>query len=66
MSFGKDVVVSNTFTQKWEMDEYYELAKKYEYIVFSVVVENRHSGENSHNVPADTLDKMRNRFEIIL
>jgi predicted kinase len=66
MSYGKDVVVSNTFTQKWEMDEYYELAKKYGYIVFSVVVENRHSGENSHNVPADTLDKMRNRFEIIL
>jgi len=58
------VVVSNTFTQEWEMDAYYELAKKHGYQVHSIVVENRHEGENVHGVPADKLEIMRNRFEI--
>jgi predicted kinase len=33
------IVISNTFTQQWEMDSYFELAKKYEYNVYTVVVE---------------------------
>ncbi len=60
------IVVSNTFTQEWEMKPYYELAEKYEYVVFSLVVENRHGGVNEHGVPDETLEKMRNRFEIKL
>jgi predicted kinase len=60
------VVVSNTFTQEWEMDSYYELAKKYGYQVHSVISENRHGGENSHGVPEDKLVMMKNRFEIKL
>ena len=60
------VVVSNTFTQEWEMKPYYELAEKYGYVVFSLVVENRHGGVNEHGVPDETLEKMRNRFEIKL
>lgn len=66
MSFEKDVVVSNTFTQKWEMDLYYKLAKQYGYQVFSLIVENRHDGVNTHNVPTKTLQKMQERFEIKL
>lgn len=57
------VVVSNTFTQEWEMEAYYELAKKYGYTVFSLVVENRHGGVNKHNVPEEALQRMENRFE---
>ena len=60
------VIVSNTFTQEWEMEDYYELAKTYGYKVTSVIIENRHGGENIHNVPAPTLGNMRNRFEIKL
>jgi len=60
------IVVSNTFTQEWEMKPYYELAKQYGYTVFSLVVENRHGGVNEHGVPDETLEKMRNRFEIKL
>ena len=60
------VVVFNTFTQEWEMDSYYELAKKYGYQVHSVIAENRHAGENSHGVPSDKLEVMKNRFEIKL
>ena len=36
------IVVANTFTQKWEMDAYYEMAERYNYRVFSLIVENRH------------------------
>ena len=60
------VVVSNTFTQEWEMDAYYELASKYGYRVHSIVVENRHGGVNQHGVPDEKLDQMKNRFEIKL
>lgn len=60
------LVVSNTFTQEWEMKPYYELADKYGYKVFSLIVENRHGGVNKHGVPDEVLDKMKNRFEIKL
>jgi predicted kinase len=60
------IVVSNTFTQEWEMKPYYELAEKYGYRVYSIVVENRHGGKNIHNVPDEAIDKMRKRFEIKL
>ena len=60
------IVVSNTFTQEWEMDAYYNLAKQYGYQVHSVVVENRHGGVNTHCVPEDKLEVMKNRFEVKL
>ena len=60
------IVVSNTFTQQWEMDTYYELAKEYGYQVHSLIVENRHGGVNEHGVPEDKLQAMKNRFEIKL
>jgi len=63
---NENIVVSNTFTQEWEMEAYYGLAKKYGYTVFSLIVENRHNGVNEHGVPTDKLEQMRNRFEIKL
>ena len=60
------IAVSNTFTQEWEMDAYYELAKQYGYRVFSLIVENRHGGVNEHGVPEDKLEIMKNRFEVKL
>ena len=60
------IVVSNTFTQEWEMKPYFELAKEYGYKVFTIIVENRHGGKNVHNVPDEAIDKMRKRFEIKL
>jgi predicted kinase len=60
------VVVSNTFTQEWEMEAYYKLAEQYGYKVFSIIVENRHGGVNEHGVPADKLEQMKNRFEVKL
>ena len=31
-----EIAVSNTFTQEWEMEAYYDLAKEFNYQVFSV------------------------------
>lgn len=66
MKYEHKVAVSNTFTQEKELEPYYQLAEKYGYRVYSLIVENRHSGINSHGVPQESLDKMKNRFEICL
>ena len=62
----REIAVSNTFTQEWEMEPYFELAKKYGYTIFSLIVENRHGGKNVHEVPEDKLEIMKNRFQIKL
>jgi predicted kinase len=63
---NKKVVVSNTFTQEWEMQPYFDLAEKHGYRVYSLIVENRHGGVNEHGVPEDKLEIMKNRFEMKL
>jgi predicted kinase len=63
---SSDIVVSNTFTQGWEMEPYYKLAESYGYRVFSLIVENRHGGENIHGAPADKIQAMKDRFEVKL
>jgi predicted kinase len=60
------IVVSNTFTQEWEMTPYVEMAKEWGYTIFSIIVENRHNGVNEHGVPKDKLEIMKNRFEVKL
>jgi len=64
MKYEHNVVVSNTFTQEWEMQPYYDLAEKYGYKVFSLIVENRHGGENVHNVPREKIEEMEGRFSV--
>ena len=63
---SSDIIVSNTFTQEWEMEHYYKLAVSYGYRVFSLIVENRHGGENIHGAPADKIQIMKDRFEVKL
>jgi len=64
--FYREIAVSNTFTQEWEMEHYFGLAKKYGYTVFTLIVENRHGGKNIHNAPDEIIEKMKQRFEIKL
>jgi predicted kinase len=64
--FYREIAVSNTFTQEWEMEPYIKLAEKYGYMVFTVIVENRHGGKNIHGVPEDKLQIMKDRFEVKL
>ena len=60
------IVVANTFTQEWEMEEYFKMSERYNYRVHTVIVENRHGNENVHGVPEDKLQQMKNRFQIKL
>lgn len=64
--FYREIAVSNTFTQAWEMQPYLDLAKQYGYMVFTIIVENRHGGVNQHGVPDEALTRMKDRFEIKL
>ena len=66
MVLGKDVIVSNTSTTEKEVKTYTDFAEKYDYKVVSLIVENRHSGTNVHNVPEEALIKMKDRFTIKL
>jgi predicted kinase len=66
MDAKESVAVANTFTREWEMQDYYDLAAKYGYRVFSIIVENRHNGTNLHDVSEEHVQKMRDRFEIKL
>lgn len=60
------IFVANTFTEEWEMQPYFDLAKQYGYNVVTLICENRHGGQNVHDVPEETLVKMKNRFQIKL
>jgi predicted kinase len=58
---GKKVVVSNTFTKKWEMDAYFEMAKELN-VPVSVEVMTEQYG-NIHGVSEDHIKKMKDRWE---
>lgn len=58
--------VANTFTTEKEMEPYFIMAKNKGYEISTVIMENRHGSVNVHNVPEETLVKMKNRFNIKL
>lgn len=59
---GHDVIVANTFSQKWEMDYYLELQDAMPNLKI-VVVECHGRFQNIHGVPVDTIEKMAQRWE---
>ena len=61
-----NIVVHNTFTQAWEMKRYKELADKYGYNFYTIIVENRHGSNSIHNVPDYVISKQRERFSVVL
>ena len=62
----EQIVVANTSTPEREMQPYMDLARQFGYMVYSVIVENRHGSASVHGVPEATLDKMKSRFSIEL
>lgn len=58
--------IANTFTQPWEMAPYYALAEKHGIRIYSLIVENRHDGQNGHDVPDSVIGAMLKRFEVKL
>jgi hypothetical protein len=57
----KNVIVSNTFTTKKELRPYFNLAKHYDIIPVVIVCQNQF--ESIHDVPSETLEKMKSRFQ---
>jgi len=60
---GDWVVVSNTFTKKWEMEAYFEMAK--ELGVNIEVVEMTEQYGNIHGVSEEHIAKMKARWETL-
>ena len=58
---GLDVIVCNTFTTKKELKPYFKIAKETNSDL-SVITMNGNYG-SVHNVPEETMIKMKNRFE---
>ena len=60
------IFVANTFVTEKELLPYLEAAKTYDYMVHTIIVENRHGGKNLHNVPQESLDRQKRKFNIQL
>lgn len=58
---GSNCYVSNTFSMKWEMQPYLDMAKMFGQFVF--VMECQGNYENVHNVPAEVIERMKERWE---
>ena len=67
---GACVIVHNTFTQRWEMEPYLQMAEEFGY---RVIVASVYDGgcdndtlarRNTHGVPVESIAAMRNRWEV--
>ena len=54
---GYNVVVANTFTRLWEMEEYLKL------LPYVLVIRATGNFQNVHGVPGEAIQRMRERFE---
>lgn len=61
MGAGVELVVSNTFTQKWEMEPYLGLAEEYGYEVVVITATGEYT--NVHGVPPQAIQRMKERWE---
>jgi predicted kinase len=62
----KKIFIHNTFTMEWELEPYFKMAGEFNYSVFVVTVEKRHSGKNEHGVTEEQLKKMAEKFKVVL
>lgn len=61
LSHGRNVVVSNTFTQSWEMKPYFDMAAATGAKIRVIVATGEF--ENTHGVPSEAIERMRARWE---
>lgn len=60
------IVVANTNTKPSDWQYYSDCAKAANIPVIFAVIENRHGGKDSHNVPISTLDRQANNIKMSL
>tara|TARA_R110001632_G_C11059239_1_gene385679 strand:- start:1 stop:390 length:390 start_codon:yes stop_codon:yes gene_type:complete len=56
-----DIVISNTFTQVWEMQPYLDLAKKHNAKLKVIALKTKY--KNTHGVPDFAIERMYSRWE---
>lgn len=61
LKHGLPVVVSNTFTQQWEMKPYIEFCNEMNMTYSIINAENQF--ESVHNIPVEVYEKMKARWE---
>jgi len=61
MERNHNIIVSNTFVKKWEMQAYLDFAKDFGYEVFILVANGNF--QNTHGVPDEVVNRMREQFE---
>jgi predicted kinase len=61
---GGSVVVSNTFTRKWEMQPYLDMAHQYGAQVEIITATGDYG--SIHGVPAEAIQAMRERWEEVV
>jgi predicted kinase len=60
------IVIDNTNVKTRDLVPYTDLARQFGYVVHVIIVENRHGGVNTHGVPAEALERLREKFDIQL
>lgn len=61
LKLGKGVVVSNTFTQKWELEPYFIFASQFG--LTPIIYHCQNDFGNVHGVPEEKIKQMKARFE---
>lgn len=60
------IFVDNTFTLEWEIEPYIKMAREMGYTLHILTVENRHGSENVHGVTREQLQKMADKYKVVL
>ena len=63
LAHNLDVIISNTFTQKWEIQPYLIMAKAYG--IEPLIIETKGTWPSVHNVPQEVLERMKARWETL-
>jgi len=58
---GKDAIVSNTFTQQWQIDPYIKMAKVFNADIELITCRGEYG--SVHGVPEETMERMRAGWE---
>lgn len=63
---AEKIFLDNVFSLEWEMEPYFKLASEYAYQVHVVTVENRHHSDNGHGVSAEQIQRMAEKYQVVL
>ncbi len=62
----KKIIIDNTLTLDWEIENYFKLAKQFKYRVFVCTVEKYHQNDNIHQISDEQIKKMANKYKVKL